>query len=251
MESNKKVVLEYDSLSIIYDDLYSGINNDNNVVGFTSFLKSFSGGNNILEIGVGTGNIINLLSNAGYKKFVGVDYSSKMLEVAKHKNIPGLTLIKNNFQNITYSGFDWVLAIGNMLNRSDNTDKKELFSKMHSEMDEDALFFIALPNYRYNHDFKRNPISMGYDKTNERFLIEYKHFWIAHNCYHGVAHYIDLHQKYEDFFYSFRTYTISENDLIELITNIGFTHIDTKKKATDGFYENIWVFRKNNDLEDE
>ena len=249
-------IKEYDTLSMIYDDLYAPTwPHSQNLEGLITFLKSFPGGNNILEVGIGTGNVIGLLNKAGYKNLTGIDFSPKMLEVAKQK-VPNLTAIEQDLRKANYNGFDWVISVGSTYNRISNKDKKELFSKMYNEMDEDALFFVSLRTYEYNHTFEKGKISSGSqmlptqratarNKTKvERFALEYEQEWTAHDHFHGKATYLDLKTE-KTFEYVYQTYVITENDLLKIITNIGFEHIDTgKPETTSNYYANIWVFKR-------
>lgn len=238
---------EYDKLSSIYDDLYAPTwPNGPNLEGLISFITTFPKGNNICEVGVGTGNVVGLLYNLGYKNFTGVDLSPKMMEIAKQK-IPNLVIIEEDLRNTNYAGFDWIISVGSIYNRISNEDKKTLFLKMYNEMDEEALFFVSLRNYNYNYDFEKNKIMSGRKtKTHavtDRFLIDYDHEWIAHDCYYGVAQYSDLKTK-NKFDYTYKTYAITEEDLIDMVVNSGFKHVDTGKSEDTGYYANVWVFKK-------
>jgi len=234
---------EYDKLSVIYDDLYAPTwPGGPNLEGLISYLVTFSGGNSICEVGVGTGNVIGLLYNLGYKNFTGIDLSPKMMEIAKQK-VPNLITIEKDLRDTNYSGFDWILSVGSIYNRISNEDKKKLFSKMYNEMDEDALFFVGLRNYTYNYEFETEKITSGKETKAGRFEIEYKHEWISHDCYYGVAYYVDLETN-QKFDYTYKTYVISEEDLVKMITDIGFTHINTGRPKDTGYYSNIWIFKK-------
>lgn len=240
---NMKEKEEYDKLSVIYDDLYAPTwPNGPNLEGLMSFLITYPGGNNICEMGVGTGNVVGILAHNGYENLTGVDLSPKMMEIAKQK-VPNLTLIEQDLRTTDYSGYDWILAVGSIFNRISNHDKYILFKKMYDEMDENALFFIGLRNYEYNFDYKTNNITSGKYTTQNRFVIEYEHEWIAHDCYYGVAYYTDMktHQKFD---YHYKTYAIVEKDLIDIVTAAGFKHIDTGKPEDTGYYSNVWVFKK-------
>lgn len=235
---------EYDKLSVIYDDLYAPTwPKGPNLEGLISFLKTFPGGNNICEVGVGTGNVVGLLHNAGYENFTGIDLSPKMMEIAKQK-ISNIITIEQDLRESSYSGFDWIISVGSIYNRISNEDKKKLFVKMYNEMDKGALFFISLRNYEYNYATSpRERITSGEETKFNRFAIKYKHEWIAHDCYFGIAEYLDL-ETFESFDYTYKTYVITENDLLALVANAGFEHIRTGRPDTTGYYASIWVFQK-------
>lgn len=233
---------EYDKLSVIYDDLYAPTWPDGpNLQALMAFLMKFPGGNNICEVGVGTGNVIGLLYNLGFKNFTGVDLSPKMMKIAKQK-VPGLITIEQDMRETNYSGFDWIISVGSIYNRISNEDKKELFIKMYNEMDEGALFFVSMRHYEYNYNFKNEKIITGFERKH-RFRITYKHKWVSHDCYYGIAKYFDSNTK-QTFHYTYKTYVISEKDLLELAIDVGFKCIDSGTPDKIGYYATVWVFQK-------
>lgn len=234
---------EYDKLSVIYDDLYAPTWPEGpNLQGLVHFLTKFSGGNNICEVGVGTGNVVGLLYDLGFENFTGIDLSPKMMEIAKQK-VPGLITIEQDLREANYSKFDWIISVGSIYNRISNEDKKELFVKMYNEMDERALFFVSLRNYKYNYNFENEKIITGLENKHDRFLITYEHEWVSYDCYYGVAKYFDSNTRHT-FDYTYKTYVISGVDLLKLATNAGFKHISTGTPDKTGYYANIWVFQK-------
>lgn len=234
---------EYDKLSVIYDDLYAPTwPAGPNLEGLIAYLITFPGGNNICEVGIGTGNVVGLLHERGYNNFTGIDLSPKMMEIAKQK-APNLITIEEDLRDTNYFGFDWILSVGSIYNRISNEDKKKLFLKMFNEIDEGTLFFVGLRNYEYNYNFETEKITSGKETRFERFEIEYKHEWVSHDCYYGVAYYVDSKTN-QKFNYTYKTYVISEEDLIRMITDAGFTHVDTGRSEDTGYYSNIWTFKK-------
>ena len=202
----------------------------------------FSGCTNICEVGVGTGNVIGLLYNLGYKNFTGVDISPKMMKIAKQK-IPGLITIEQDLREANYSEFDWVIAVGSLYNRISLKDKKELFLKMYNEMAEGALFFVSLRIYKYNYDFENDKIISGEEIQHNRFVLNYTHEWISYDSYYGVGHYLDLKTN-QSFEYAYKTHVISGQNLINLVCDAGFKHIATGAPEDTGYYANTWVFQK-------
>ena len=114
-KNTKEVIRNYDKWAQSYDHdvTMDGYNFPSIISGLTSeFIRNKK--TKILDAGCGTGLIAEKLHILGYSNFYGIDFSSKMLSIAKkrkiYKNLKKVDLnkdipFKNNF-------FDTILCIG-------------------------------------------------------------------------------------------------------------------------------------------
>jgi len=129
-----------DELSKIYDTVtsekkYAWVASDRV---FNTIEKYLGRDKKVLELGVGTGNVLEKIS--GYtNKMTGIDISSKMLEKAKVK-LPTLQFIKSDLETVDLSAlgtFDIVLACGVF----EFVDSLEiLFEKISQFLNAEGLF---------------------------------------------------------------------------------------------------------------
>ena len=239
---NYDCVEEYDKLSKIYDKWASPTwPNDDNIQGVIDFVKSYPGGKNILELGVGTGNVAAKLYMEGYHNITGTDKSTGMIKHLKNK-CADIKVLMEDLYETEYFGYDWILMIGNIQERVEH--KKKFFQKMYNQMLDGALLFMNIndfPEYRQNADPTKDLYQQrfeGYFNVEQR----YRRYTPQHMS--GLMTYTDI-KTGNVTNHKVCVWIITQNDMIELLNNIGFKHLTTGKSGLDtGYYEDILVFQK-------
>ncbi|WP_435624036.1 class I SAM-dependent methyltransferase [Flagellimonas sp.] len=95
---------------------------------------------NILDIGAGTGDFLNLARTKGFK-VSGVEPSDKARDKAKQKGID----LEHNLNHISSSKYD-VITLWHVLEHL--PDLKNQIEKISYLLDEDGILVVAVPNFR-------------------------------------------------------------------------------------------------------
>ena len=249
---NYDCVEEYDKFSKIYDKWTSPTwPDDDNIQGLINFIKTFPGGKHILELGVGTGNVAIKLYMDGYHNITGTDKSTGMTNHIRNKCLkylnarPRAQLIKVLIEDLyetEYFGYDWILMIGNIQERVEH--KKKFFQKMYNQMIDGALLFMNIndfPEYRQDADPTKDLYQQYFEGY---FNIEQRYRWYTPQHMSGLMTFTDI-KTGNVTNHKVCVWVITQEDMIELLNNIGFKHLTTGKSGLDtGYYEDILVFQK-------
>ena len=251
---NYDCVEEYDKFSKIYDKWTSSTwPDDDNIQGLINFIKTFPGGKHILELGVGTGNIALKLYMDGYHNITGTDKSTGMIKHLRIKcrkidyvtemNTGLIKVLMEDLYETEYFGYDWILMIGNIQERVEH--KKKFFQNMYNQMLDGALLFMNIedfPEYRRDVDPTKDLYNQ-YFSNNGNFNIERRCRWYTPQHMSGLMTYTDV-KTGNVTNHKVCVWVITQNDMIELLNNIGFKHLTIGKSADTGYYEDILVFQK-------
>lgn len=108
-DNNAQIAAFFDGLAPSWDD-----NERSTAEDLRHFLKplNIKKGDKILDIACGTGIITPLLQERSKSPVIGVDISSKMIELAKAKYASNPSLIFENEDFYTFNGrdFDWIIC---------------------------------------------------------------------------------------------------------------------------------------------
>ncbi|MDO5018269.1 MAG: methyltransferase domain-containing protein [Lagierella massiliensis] len=136
----------YEDFAKIYDRLTFDIDYENyqDIIKQNIKLKK---GSNILEIGIGTGNMTKYFIDYAYK-YLGLDPSSKMLEIASNKlsNNSNLTLLNIGIEELNYSEyFDFAFTTLDTINYLDSLELlKKSFTNVYNSLKKGAFFSFDL-----------------------------------------------------------------------------------------------------------
>ncbi len=141
----------YEEFSKYYDSIFP-LKSDK--VNFLSKNFSASRGNQILDIGTGTGSYAIALAEEGFQ-VVGIDLDNTMLEMAREKltgsNLPieykciDMLELENYFKDNTFYG---IYTIGNVLVHLESREKiNQAINKMSSLLKRDGILIIQIINY--------------------------------------------------------------------------------------------------------
>ena len=170
IDENKEMINEYVEIANYYDNLLtSGYYNFDD---FSNILYNLLGARRkVLDIGVGTGLLTEkMLSLANYK-IVGVDFSPRMLEIAKKRlAISDVKLICQDITEFeTEERFEAIVSTGGVIaaveeegeyriysHITDTEKNKQLLAKLHSQLDDGGLLALAIqgPHNNYKKEIK-------------------------------------------------------------------------------------------------
>ena len=251
---NYDCVEEYDKFSKIYDRYYHSPTwpDDDNIQGLINFIKTFPGGKNILELGVGTGNVALKLYMDGYHNITGTDKSPGMINCLRNKCFkyfnarPRTELIKVLIEDLyetEYFGYDWILMIGNIQERVEH--KKKFFQNMYNQMLDGALLFMNIedfPEYRRDVDPTKDLYRQYFSKNGD-LNVEHRYRWYTPQHMSGLMTFTDI-KTGNVTNHKVCIWIITQTDMIEMLDSIGFKHLAIGKSADTGYYEDILVFQK-------
>ena len=116
--------------------------------GFVNALMAVQPNDRVLEIGCGTGKLINIMAKKIDKGIIsGIDFSSTMVTIAKRRNIKNIargtvSIIQANFDDISYTkgSFSKVCSVNTLYfwKNPENTVKKVFYL-----LDSGGEFFVA------------------------------------------------------------------------------------------------------------
>lgn len=112
------------------------------------FAKSLPDEPRILDIGCGHGNLAELLSDYGWKSYLGVDVSAEALRRAESRGLKNAEYKIADFDHWQPSGeFDFIIATGAILYAK---DPAALLKRYSASLSEKGVFVISL--WRYGHN---------------------------------------------------------------------------------------------------
>lgn len=238
--------VEYDKLAEMYDAYYApNWPFDDSTQGLIDYLKTRPGGKNILEIGIGTGNVSGKLYLAGYHKITGIDASKKMTERLKYK-CPGAKLIIQELNETEFYNYDWILMVGGITERVE--DKLTYFKKMYKQIDVGTQIFIDVGSdvtYKENVD-PNDDLSYTFFNAKRNMHVSCKYNQITPSHHKGTFLYTQYteHKKTTEIFYNYSMWEITQTDLIDLMKKIGFVYLETCDSTHTGYYQDILAFQK-------
>ena len=241
---NYDCVEEYDKFSKIYDRYYGSPTwpDDDNIQGLIDFVKSYPGGKNILELGVGTGNVAAKLYMEGYHNITGTDKSTGMIKHLKNK-CADIKVLMEDLYETEYFGYDWILMIGNIQEYVEH--KKKFFQKMYNQMLDGALLFMNigyLSEYRQDVDPNKDLYKQRFTPDGS-FNMERRYRWYTPQHLVGLMTFTDV-KTGNVTNHKVCIWIITQTDMIEMLDSIGFKHLAIGKSADTGYYEDILVFQK-------
>lgn len=185
----------------------------------------------MLDIGCGTGILCEIMSNQGIE-CTGIDLSDEMIKIAKQGN--NITTAPINYQTanmITYipkEKMDLVTCTGDALNHlTDIKDIKTVFEHVYDYLNPDGAFIFDILNGQEGH--KDEPFILDYsDSVKAEFRITKDN---DGSITLRTAVYENDVFKFEEKIYEIY---YDPNELIELLTNIGFRNITCSDQLLPG-----------------
>lgn len=99
----------------------------------------------VLDLGCGTGNLASMVSQAGAKKVVGIDYSKEAIKIAKEKfTIENLEFRKCDYKDVKEK-FDVILLQGVLEHFDSPFD--ELKEIINNNLKEDGIIIASSPSF--------------------------------------------------------------------------------------------------------
>lgn len=142
---------QYDSNDAMWGDYGGGQNPTRE--NFWEYLKPLSSawrGKDILEVGSGTGWLLDLALKQGAKSVLGMDPSRESSELGE-KLYPNIKLLNTTFEKFDERGkYDVIIALLSLVNI---LDMRATFKKTNSLLRSTGEFIVIVPDYDY---YKRN-----------------------------------------------------------------------------------------------
>ena len=132
------------NLSCHYGRIYD-IESDFRNYNLYMLLASLVGGRKVLDLGCGSGFLLDFLSQKGYKA-IGIEPNEELIRLAKQRN-PGLDIKKGNAENLDsliLDEVDTVLAVDVLEHINDDTS---ILKKIHRHLSSGGRFIIVVPAY--------------------------------------------------------------------------------------------------------
>ena len=129
-----------------YDEMMSYVEYDEWAKLLSSKIKKETKGNNLLEIGSGTGEISNRLHNLGYA-IKGIDISLEMIKISntKYENIEFLNESMLNLKD--KSKYDAVISVFDTINYLQSLDELNIaFTNIYNSIKNNGVFIFDVLN---------------------------------------------------------------------------------------------------------
>ncbi|MEQ1561249.1 MAG: class I SAM-dependent methyltransferase [Nitrospira sp.] len=159
-----------DTYNKIAEDWVKDHNNDTWwVAGTDYFLSQLPRGSKILDVGCGGGIKTKYISEKGYK-VLGIDFSEKMIEIAKREN-PGVDFMTVDMFDIDtiQQSFDGIFAQASLLHIPKNK-VLEVLEKMKDKLNADGLLYVAVKDIKDNKIEEEVKVEDHYGYEYERFF---------------------------------------------------------------------------------
>jgi hypothetical protein len=114
---------------------------------------------------------------------------------------------------------------------------------MYNQMLDGALLFMNIgyfPEYNLNFDPNKD-LLQEYNQTG--FIVKRRYRWYTPQHLSGLLTFTDI-ETGSVVNHKVCVWIITQEDMIELLNNIGFKHLTIGKSADTGYYEDILVFQK-------
>lgn len=240
-----------ENLAWVYDEIYQGFIDYNIEYEFYKNLCNYYNANRILEIACGTGNLaISFASD--FSKYVGLDFSESMLNIAK-KKFPAGNFIQGDMRNLNFvKQFDTILITGRstsyLLN---NIDLKQTFNSVYTALENEGAFIFDCINADLFTSYILKNSSVVHKSTYNNKRFERDSYWVKNK--NANYHLIDWKSTYyqlndtekmvlgEDSTL-FRVFTIKE--VTEALQHSGFKILEIIDRETYAFDTNVYVCQK-------
>lgn len=240
-----------ENLAWVYDEIYQGFIDYKAQYVFYKSLCIENDSNEILEIACGTGNLAQSF-NLDFKRYVGLDFSKSMLDIAK-KKFPCGNFIQGDMRNLGFvNDFDTILITGRstsyLLN---NIDLFQTFKSAHRALLARGVFIFDCINADIFIPYVlKNKKAVHISKYNNK-LFERDSYWAKNKSkeYHLI--------NWESTYYKvknskrlvlgkdstlFRVFTI--NEITDALVQTGFEIIKIIDRRTYAFDTNVYICRK-------
>lgn len=231
-----KIKSEYDKIAKVYDDFWSPHwPNDPVLKTVINFVAKNPGGERILELGIGSGNISGLLSLEGYSDITGVDLSEKLTTIARTK-IPDLKLRLENVNETSFLHFDWIIMLGNIIERV--REKESFFARMYQELEDESFLFV---DAGIQNDYENEKLARLETIRSEQGQLQIYSDGVKQGIENGELVFQNEDQVIR---HEYQTFPIHADDLEKLIQATGFHLIDFLSPQDSGYLSEIYVFKK-------
>jgi len=211
----------WNSIAHEYDELLGPLTKGRGVVNpIYDFVKQLKHQEyeRVADFGCGTGNFLLFLAKY-FKEVWGIDFSEKMLEIARKKcgaypNIRLEGLDMRDLQKL-YGMFDIAFTINSIL--TDDSAPSIILREIHRCLRPRGLLAGIFPSFEVVIELKNliveNYISEGMSRSVAE-LIAYQEFVLPHKMDETKATYADDREHIQKFFYT--------DEIVRIIENIGF-----------------------------
>lgn len=131
----------YDEVAHKYDEVYG----DNLIYQneLDDFLRYINAGSKILDVGCGSGNVVNYLVEKGFD-VVGIDISPNMIDIAKRKNtVAKFELMDMRDMTFMNSSFDSIVSIFSLVHLT-KQEVPEILKKFNDLLRKDGNLFVGV-----------------------------------------------------------------------------------------------------------
>jgi 2-polyprenyl-3-methyl-5-hydroxy-6-metoxy-1,4-benzoquinol methylase len=112
---------------------------------YLSLLRSFSKNANIIELGCGSGYILQFLKHEGFQNLYGIDISVEQIEKAKAKGLNTDVKSVFDFFETNKTKYDIVLAL-DFIEHFEKNELLNLFAGINKILNENGILIIRTPN---------------------------------------------------------------------------------------------------------
>lgn len=118
-------------------------------IGYVQHLsKSLPHAPRLLDVGCGSGNLLELLSKFSYQNYLGLDISEEAIKRASARNIPNANFQVVNFEEwLSADKFDFIILSGSLCYAK---EPDSVLRRFAHALDENGVFVISL--WRYGHN---------------------------------------------------------------------------------------------------
>lgn len=172
-----------ENLSEHYEKIYE-VENDFRNYNLYMFLASLVRGKRVLDIGCGSGFLLDFLSKKGYKT-IGVEPNEELIRLAKQRD-PGLDIRKGNAEDldsIILDEVDTVLAVDAVEHLNDDVST---LKRILRHLSSGGRFILVVPAYpwlygrrdkKYGHFRRYSRNKLENTLVGEGFRVKYSRYW--------------------------------------------------------------------------
>lgn len=182
----------YDLIADKYDGLFLSNEFEEENEEVYGMISDYLGGN-ILDIGCGTGLLIDLHGGKLIKNYTGVDPSQRMLDVfmAKHGQYRG-KLICSKYEKETLGRFDFIVSLFGSMNYIPPKYWKRIFENLTN----DGKYFLMFYNIDYFPvTYTKTGVDFPHSRTDKQYIESIYDVVFKFNNYLIATNIRDLYQK--------------------------------------------------------